>query len=117
MVGSASIARLLNHENLCSGEVSGRSLEAVINKVGNGSQVTAQDTVPFVLWSAAQSLSSYETALWQTVSALGDMDTNCAIVGGIVVLYTGTDAIPEEWRRNREPLPDWVTPWLANPGD
>jgi ADP-ribosylglycohydrolase len=76
--------------------------------VGNGSQVSAQDTVPFALWSAAQHLNNYEEALWQTVSALGDMDTNCAIVGGIVALCAGVENIPEEWHRNREPLPDWV---------
>jgi hypothetical protein len=27
--------------------------------------------------------------IWVTVSGHGDMDTNCAIVGGIVATYTG----------------------------
>ena len=92
----------------------GASLSAVINAVGNGSNVTAQDTVPFVLWSAATSLGNYEEALWQTVSALGDMDTNCAMVGGIVALYAGVDAIPIEWRKSREPLPEWLTGKLTD---
>ena len=83
-------------------------LQAVVDSLGNGSEVSAQDTVPFVLWSAARHLDDYEEALWQTVSGLGDMDTTCAMVGGIVALYTGVGAIPEEWRRIREPLPDWV---------
>jgi ADP-ribosylglycohydrolase len=34
-------------------------------------------------------LSSYEEALWNTVSGPGDRDTICDIVGGIVVMYAG----------------------------
>ena len=73
-------------------------------KLGNGSRVTAMDTVPFVVWSAARFMGNFEQALWQTVSAFGDMDTTCAMVGGIVVLRTGIDGIPREWLRLREPL-------------
>lgn len=80
-------------------------LPNVVAVLGNGSRVTAQDTVPFVLWSAARHLGNYEDALWRTVSGLGDMDTTCAMVGGIVVTYTGVEGIPMELRRNREPLP------------
>jgi ADP-ribosylglycohydrolase len=72
--------------------------------IGNGARATAQDTVPFALWSAARSLPSYEDALWETVNGGGDIDTNCAIVGGIVVLRSGEQAIPREWLRRREPL-------------
>jgi ADP-ribosylglycohydrolase len=39
---------------------------------------------------------------------LGDIDTNCAMVGGIVANYTGSDGIPAEWLRRREPLPAWA---------
>ncbi len=42
-----------------------------------------------------------------TVSGFGDRDTTCAIVGGVVSLYTGIDGIPPAWRQAREPLPDW----------
>jgi len=73
--------------------------------LGNGSRVSAQDTVPFALWCAAHYLDSYEDALWAAVSVGGDIDTNGAIVGGIVALYTGVAGIPEEWRASREPLP------------
>lgn len=69
-----------------------------------GTHISAQDTVPFVLWSAARRLGDYAQALWDTVSGLGDMDTTCAMVGGIVVMYMGVEGIPEAWRRNREPL-------------
>ena len=73
--------------------------------LGNGSLVTAQDTVPFALWSAACHLDNYQEALWATVSGLGDRDTTCAIVGGIVVMWTGVQDIPKEWLTYREPIP------------
>jgi ADP-ribosylglycohydrolase len=76
--------------------------------LGNGERVSCQDTVPFCLWSAARRLEDYEEAIWATVSALGDRDTTCAIVGGIVVMYTGIEAIPTDWLAAREPLPDWT---------
>jgi ADP-ribosylglycohydrolase len=69
--------------------------------------VSAQDTVPFALWCAARHLSSYEEALWLTVSGLGDRDTTCAIVGGIVATYTGVESISHHWCADREPLPEW----------
>ena len=62
---------------------------------------------PFALWCAAQHLDSYEEALWLTASGLGDIDTTCAMVGGIVALSTGTECIPRAWRAAREPLPSW----------
>jgi ADP-ribosylglycohydrolase len=82
--------------------------------LGNGSRVTAQDTVPFVLWCAAQHLDKYEEAMWLTASGLGDVDTNCAMVGGIVAAHTGVEGIPAEWLRRREPLPAWAFPSPGN---
>ena len=35
----------------------------------------------------------------------GDVDTNCAIVGGIVALSVGWEKIPKEWLKQMEPLP------------
>ena len=72
-------------------------------EVGNGSQVSAPDTAPFCVWAAARFARSFEEALWETVSALGDRDTTCAIVGGIVALAVGR--VPQEWLARREPLP------------
>lgn len=89
-------------------DVRSPEVEHVIRMVGNGYRVTAQDTVPFTLWCAGESLSDFEKALWLTASALGDIDTNCAIVGGIVSLYTGQNGIPEEWIEKRESLPSWA---------
>ena len=84
------------------------SAEAAAAMLGSGYRISAQDTVPYVLWCAGQFLEDYEEALWQTASGLGDVDTTCAMVGGIVVLYTGVENIPGEWLRRREPLPTWV---------
>lgn len=72
--------------------------------LGTGGLVTAQDTVPFCLWSAAHHLHSYEEALWHTAKGLGDVDTTCAIVGGIVAL--SAKEIPQLWLERREPLPE-----------
>lgn len=83
------------------------SLEGAIAALGNGSGISAQDTVPLVLWCAGHHLGSYEEAIWFTLQALGDIDTNCAMVGGIVALSCGEQAIPSEWLDAREPLPDW----------
>lgn len=85
------------------------SVETAVAKLGNGSAVSAPDTVPFALWCASRHLSSYEEALWTTVSGLGDRDTTCAIVGGIVVMYAGFESIPAEWLQHREQVPDWVS--------
>ncbi len=80
----------------------------VVRALGNGSGVTAQDTVPYVLWCAAHRLDSYPEAIWLTASGLGDIDTTCAMVGGIVACATGKDGIPTDWLHRREPLASWA---------
>ncbi len=76
--------------------------------LGNGSQISAQDTVPFVLWCAGEYLNDYAEGMWQIVDSAGDIDTNCAMVGGIVASYVGVEGIPPEWLARREPLPAWA---------
>lgn len=83
------------------------SLDFPVSVLGNGMNMSAQDTVPFALWCCGQSLENYEEALWLTVSAGGDRDTLCAIVGGVVASFVGADGIPSEWRHRRETLPRW----------
>jgi ADP-ribosylglycohydrolase len=83
------------------------SVQVAAALLGNGMSFSAQDTIPFTLWCAGQYLNSFEEALWLTVSGQGDCDTTCAIVGGIVVMYTGVEAIPKKWLESREPLPQW----------
>lgn len=72
--------------------------------LGCGEQITCADTVPFCLWIAARHLDDYQTALWNTVRVGGDIDTNAAIVGGIVALAVGREKFPEDWRKMREGL-------------
>jgi ADP-ribosylglycohydrolase len=73
--------------------------------LGNGHRVLATDTVPFAIWCALKFLTDYEAALWTCCDVGGDVDTTCAMVGGIVVGATGLDGIPAAWRTAREPLP------------
>jgi ADP-ribosylglycohydrolase len=80
------------------------SPKTAISRLGNGSQIISSDTVPFCLWCAARHADNYEEALWSTASVLGDVDTNCAIVGGIVALSAGRSSIPEDWLKAREPI-------------
>lgn len=82
-------------------------LESAVAELGNGAAVSAQDTVPFALWCAAGHLDNYEEALWFAAAARGDMDTNCAIVGGIVAMCSGVQSIPKPWIQSREKLPLW----------
>lgn len=76
------------------------SIDFVISVLGNGIRLTAQDTVPFCLWCTTYFYTSVEEALWTAVSALGDRDTICAIVGGIVSLFA--DELPQQWVRYME---------------
>jgi ADP-ribosylglycohydrolase len=80
-------------------------IETAVSCLGNGGYVTAMDTVPFVLWSAARSLDDFAKALSDTVRGLGDVDTTCAMVGGIVAGRVGYEGIPASWREEREPVP------------
>ncbi|HEX4223331.1 MAG TPA: ADP-ribosylglycohydrolase family protein [Pseudonocardiaceae bacterium] len=86
----------------------GRSIAEAGYELGNGARVTAQDTVPFAIWSAATHLGDYPAAIRSCVEIGGDVDTMAAIVGGIVAADTGSAGIPAEWRAAREPLPEWV---------
>jgi len=79
-------------------------VRTAVSALGNGSQVIASDTVPFALWCAARHLDNFEEAMWATVSGLGDRDTTCAIVGGIVALAVGHAGIPAAFVEAREPL-------------
>ncbi|MCW2948249.1 MAG: ADP-ribosylglycohydrolase family protein [Actinoallomurus sp.] len=84
--------------------------------LGNGSRIRADDTVPFALWSAAHHIDHLTEALWTTAEGLGDVDTTCAITGGVVAARTGRGDMggagpaiaPGEWLHLAEPLPRWV---------
>ncbi len=83
-------------------------IDTIVHALGNGHQMLAQDTVPLALWCAAHHLNDFEEALWRTVSALGDRDTTCAMVGGIVALRVGKVGLPNAWITAAEPmLEEW----------
>jgi ADP-ribosylglycohydrolase len=84
------------------------SVSEAAKLLGNGRPAIAQTTLGFALWMAARHSDDFEMAITQTASAMGDVDTNCAIVGGIVVLSTGFDSIPTGWLKRRETLPLWA---------
>ncbi|SCG73459.1 ADP-ribosylglycohydrolase family protein [Micromonospora coxensis] len=89
----------------------GRSLAEAVDGLGNGSRVTAQDTVAFTLWVAATHLADYPAAVRACVEAGGDVDTTAAIVGSVVAAHTGVGTpggVPDGWLAAREPLPEWV---------
>jgi len=73
-------------------------------QLGNGSGITAPDTVPLCLWVAARA-RDFESGLWEVLAALGDRDTTCAIVGGILALSLGPGSIPQRWLDAREAPP------------
>jgi ADP-ribosylglycohydrolase len=77
-------------------------------ELGTGSRATAQDSVPFAIWVAAQHLGDYPAAITACVAGGGDVDTTAAMAGGIVAAYTGRAGIPAAWLAAREPLPKWV---------
>jgi ADP-ribosylglycohydrolase len=83
------------------------SVTTAVSVLGNGTMISAPDTVPFTLWCAARHMDNFEAAMWTTVSGLGDRDTTCAIVGGIIALYVGDKGIPQEWQQARESLTEW----------
>ncbi len=72
--------------------------------LGTGAYISAQDTVPFCVWAASRWGERYDEALWNTVEGLGDRDTTCAIVGGIVAARVGREGVPPEWLAAREAL-------------
>lgn len=86
----------------------GASVEAAARVLGTGWKVISSDTVPFALFCASRHLDNFVEGMWTTVSGLGDRDTTCAIVGGILALAVGPEGIPAEWRAAREPLPGGV---------
>jgi ADP-ribosylglycohydrolase len=79
-------------------------VRTAVSALGNGSRVLSQDTVPFALWCTAKCFNSYVEAMWVTVAGLGDRDTTCAIVGGILALRSAATPIPVDWLNAREPL-------------
>ncbi len=80
--------------------------EDAADVIGNGGDVLAEDTVGYCLWCALRGRRmTFSDALFETVRGMGDIDTNCAIVGGLLAVPLGLAQIPAVWREKRERLP------------
>ncbi|MFD8818017.1 ADP-ribosylglycohydrolase family protein, partial [Streptomyces sp. NPDC059627] len=77
--------------------------------LGSGYRMSGPDTVPYALWCAAGHLDDLHEGLWFTVAGRGDIDTTCAIAGGVIAARTGVAALPPAWHAAREPLPPDLT--------
>lgn len=84
-------------------EIPADALDIAVETLGTGQKVAAFDTVPFCLWVVAHHYQDFQTAMWKTVAGLGDRDTTCAIVGGILGVRHHP---PESWVLHCEPLPE-----------
>lgn len=82
------------------------SVHLAAKRLGNGTEIAAHDTVPFCIWASSRNLRDYRAGLWDTVSAGGDRDTTCAIVGSILALSAPDRTLPLAWVEAREPLPE-----------
>ncbi|MFF0425271.1 ADP-ribosylglycohydrolase family protein [Streptomyces sp. NPDC004520] len=81
--------------------------------LGSGYRMSGPDTVPYALWCAAGHLDDLHEGLWTTVAGRGDIDTTCAIAGGVIAARTGVSALPPAWHAAREPLPPEHGPHAA----
>lgn len=81
-------------------------IRTIVSVLGNGTNLCAEDTVPFAIWCIANHTDSFSEAIWTGVSALGDRDTIAAIIGSVVVLSAGTDSIPKHWISQAEKFSD-----------
>ncbi|MFI1993901.1 ADP-ribosylglycohydrolase family protein [Actinoplanes sp. NPDC020271] len=79
--------------------------------VGSGLRISAPDTVPYALWCAARHPNDLVATLWTTASAGGDVDTTCAVAGGVVGARTGLSGVPGVWRERCESPPGRVDRW------
>lgn len=83
------------------------STELLVKTLGNGTKMKAQDTVPLVIWMLSRYRHDLRECLWNTVSALGDRDTTCAMAGGVSILCCKENTVPdwaatiENWKKSR----------------
>lgn len=77
-------------------------LERAYRVLGTGQRITAFDTVPFCIWIAAHRWPDWSDAMFSTAAGFGDVDTTCAIVGGMIAGPHGGP--PADWLAHREPL-------------
>lgn len=93
-------------------------LTKVIEVIGNGTHVTCQDTVPLCIYLVIKGLfkykleNYYENTIIETCKCFGDVDTNCAIVGGIVGIICSP---PQKWINYCQPMEGVLNEPLPEP--
>jgi ADP-ribosylglycohydrolase len=79
----------------------------LIEVLGNGTHVTCQDTIPLCVFLTIRALTQYkieemyEKVMIETCQCFGDVDTNCAIVGGMIGIISPP---PAKWVRYCQPM-------------
>ena len=82
-------------------------LGKLIEILGNGTHVTCQDTVPLCVFLTIRALTQYkveemyEKVIIEACKCFGDVDTNCAIIGGMVGIISSP---PDKWIRYCQPM-------------
>lgn len=82
-------------------------LGKLIEILGNGTHVTCQDTVPLCVFLTIRALTQYkveemyEKVIIEACQCFGDVDTNCAIIGGMIGIISPP---PEKWIRYCQPM-------------
>ncbi len=69
-----------------------------------GSNITAQDSVPFAIFAFLENPHNFGECLLQTVLVAEDKDTIGAMVGGLLGSYLGIEKIPVKWKAKLENL-------------
>lgn len=82
-------------------------LGKLIEILGNGTHVTCQDTVPLCVFLTIKALTQYkveemyEKVIIEACQCFGDVDTNCAIIGGMIGIISPP---PDKWIRYCQPM-------------
>ncbi len=81
-------------------------IQTIVSAIGDSTSMKTQDTVPFSIWNVYHYSDHYsdhfEDCLWSTVSGLGDRDTTCAIAGGISIMSSKSENVPQKWLNSVE---------------
>lgn len=83
-----------------------RGTKAKSTNVQNGNEERFSHETAAIL-NYSKKLAAAPRAMVDGGQAKSKERNNCAIVGGIVRLYTGVEGISTAWRQAREMLPDW----------
>jgi ADP-ribosylglycohydrolase len=81
-----------------------KKVDQAVAYLGNGMHVTCQDTVPLCCWLVVRGIhqrQTFEQVISDTTACQGDVDTTCAIVGG---LYGIKNDPPEKWVNYCKPM-------------